>query len=153
MGVDAGYYDVHLGEGGVVEVEGAVGEDVDFDAGEDVDAALQFVLELGVYFADEFDVGQGAGVVEAVGHGQVFAVVGDGDVGEAAGEGGFGHLTDGVAAVGGVGVHVEVAADVGQGDELGEGVGGGGFELASVFAEFGWDVVEVQGVVDGFFSG
>ena len=40
VGVDAGYDDVHLGEGGVVEVEGAVGEDVDFDAGEDADAAF-----------------------------------------------------------------------------------------------------------------
>ena len=36
-GVDAGDDDVHLGEGGVVEVEWAVGEDVDFDAGEDAD--------------------------------------------------------------------------------------------------------------------
>ncbi len=41
-GVDAGDDDVHLGEGGVVEVEGAVGEDVDFDAGEDADVALPF---------------------------------------------------------------------------------------------------------------
>ena len=38
VGVDAGYEDVHLGEGGVVEVEDAVGEDVDFDAGEDAEA-------------------------------------------------------------------------------------------------------------------
>ncbi len=38
-GVDAGDDDVHLGEGGVVEVERAVGEDVDFDAGEDADGA------------------------------------------------------------------------------------------------------------------
>ena len=37
VGVDAGYDNVHLGQGGVVEVEGAVGEDVDFDAGEDAE--------------------------------------------------------------------------------------------------------------------
>ena len=98
-------------------------------------------------------MGEGAGVVEAVGHGEVFGVVGDGDVAEATGEGGFGHLADGVAAVGGVGVHVEVAADVGEGDEVREGVGGGGFELAGVFAELGWDVVEVEGVVDLCFAG
>ena len=30
---------------------------------------------------------------------------------------------------------------------------GGGFELAAVFAELGWDVVEVEGVVDVFFGG
>jgi len=148
VGVDAGYDDVHLGEGGVVEVEGAVGEDVDFDAGEDADFAFHF----GVYFADALDVGEGAGVVEAVGHGEVFAVVGDGDVGEATREGCFGHLTDGVAAVGGVGVHVEVAADVGDCDELREGVIGGCVEFAAVFAELGWDVVEFEGVVDGLFG-
>ncbi len=50
-------------------------------------------------------------------------------------------------------MHVEVAADVGEGDELREGVGGGGFELAGVFAELGRDVVEVEGVVDLFFGG
>ena len=65
-------------------------------------------------------MGEGALVVEAVGHCQVFGVVGDGDVFVAAGEGGFGHLADGVAAVGGDGVHVEVAADVGLGDEVGQ---------------------------------
>ena len=48
VGVDAGDDDVHLGEGGVVEVERAVGEDVDFDAGEDADTAFH----LGVDFAD-----------------------------------------------------------------------------------------------------
>ncbi len=150
VGVDAGDDDVHLGEGGVVEVEGAVGEDVDLDAGEDADPSFH----LGVDFADGFDVGESALVVEAVGHGEIFAVVGDGDVGQAAGKGGFGHLTDGVATVGGVGVHVEVAADVCAGDEVGEGVGGGGFEFAGVFAQLGWDVVEVEGVVDvGFGCG
>ena len=108
-GVDAGDDDVHLGEGGVVEVEGAVGEDVDFDAGEDADASFHFGCRLRGWL----DVGEGACVVEAVGHGEGFGVVGDGDVFEAAGEGGFGHLADGVATVGGVGVHVEVTADVG----------------------------------------
>jgi len=59
-----------------------------------------------------------------------------------------------VAAVGRVGVHVEIAADVASRDEVGEGVDGGGFELAGVFAEFWWDVVEVEGVVDvGLRSG
>ena len=30
---------------------------------------------------------------------------------------------------------------------------GGGFEFAAVFAELGWDVVEVEGVVDLVFAG
>ena len=31
-------------------------------------------------------------------------------------------------------------------------MGGGGFEFAAVLAQFGWDVVEVECVVDGFFG-
>ena len=49
-------------------------------------------------------------------------------------------------------MHVEIAADVGERDEVRESVGGGGFELAGVFAELGWDVVEVEGVVDVGFG-
>ena len=160
VGVDAGDDDVHLGEGGVVEIEGAVGEDVDLDAGEDADFSGVLFAELIVDLADALDVFEGAEVVEAAGHGEGFGVIGDGDVAEAAGHGGFGHLTDGVAAVGGVGVHVEIAVDVGADDEVGEGVvrraakaGGGGFDLAGVFAELGRDVVEVKGLVDFGFGG
>ena len=81
-------------------------------------------------------------------------MVGNGDVLQATRQGGFSHLADGVAAVGCVGVHVEVAANVGEGDEVREGVGGGGFEFAGVFAELRRDVVEVEGVVDvGFACG
>ncbi len=62
-------------------------------------------------------MGEGSFIVKAVGHGEVFGVIGDGDVAEAAGEGGFGHLADCVASVGGVGVHVGASlADVGEGD-------------------------------------
>ncbi len=89
----------------------------------------------------------------AVGHGQVFGVVGDGDVFVASGEGGFGHFADGVAAVGLYCVHVDVTADVGLGDELGEAVGEGGFEFAVVFAELGGNPVEAEGGVDLFFGG
>jgi len=129
-GVNAGDDDVHLGERGVIEIERAVGEDVDLDAGEDTD----FPFHFGVDLADGFDVSDGSRVVEAIGHREVFGVVSDGDVFETTGESSFGHLPDGVAAVGGVGVHVEVAADVGEGDELGECVGGRGFDLSGVFA-------------------
>ena len=113
--MDAGDDNVHLGEGAVVEIELAFGEDVYLDAGEDSDAPLK----LGIDFADALDVGERAGVIEAVCHSEVLAVIGDGDVGQTAGDGGFGHLADGVAAVGGFGVHVEVAANIGKGDESG----------------------------------
>ena len=97
-------------------------------------------------------MGKGASVVHAVGHGEIFGVVGDGDVAAAAEDGGFSHLADGAGAVGLGGVHVGVAVEVGEGDELRKRVGGGGFEFATIFAEFGRDVVEVEGVVDGFFG-
>ena len=104
--VDAGDDHIHLRQHFVVEVERAVGQDVDLDAGEDADAAFHLL----VHFADALDVLEGALFIEAVGHGQVLRVVGDGDVLVAVGERGFGHLADGVAAVGGGGVHVHVAA-------------------------------------------
>ena len=74
--VDAGDDDVHLRQDFVVEVERAVGQDVDLDAGEDADAAFHLLVD----FADAGDVFEGALLVEAVGHGQVLGVVGDGDV-------------------------------------------------------------------------
>ena len=108
--VDAGDHHVHLRQNFVVEVERAVGENVDLDAGEDADAALHLLVD----FADALDVFERAFLIEAVGHGQVLGVVGDGDVLVAAGDGGFGHLANGVVAVGGGGVHVHVAAEVGS---------------------------------------
>ena len=120
-----------------------------------MDAAFHLFVDL----ADAGGVGEGSLVIHAVGHGEVLAVVGDGDVLAAAKDGGFGHFADGDGAVGLEGVHVDVAVEVGEGDECGEaalgrvGEGcGGGFEFAAVLAEFGWDVGEVEGVVDGFFG-
>ena len=154
-GVDAGDDDVELREGAVVEIELAGAEDIDLDAGEDGDAAFHFIIHV----ADAGGVGEGAGVVHAVGHGEVLRVVGDGDVAETAGEGGFGHVADGAGSVGLEGVHVEIAADVVAGDEGGQAAfgfaseaGGGGFELAAVLAEFGRDPGEIEGVVDVFFG-
>ena len=147
-GVDAGDDDVELGERFVGQVELAFSEDVDFDAGEDVNAAGHFVVDL----ADAGSVGESAGIVHAVGHGEIFGVVGDGNVAATAEYGGFGHFADGAGAVRLGGVHVDVAVEVGEGDELREGVSGGGLEFAAVFAELGRNVVEVEGVVDGFFG-
>ena len=108
MGVDAGDYEVHLFEDGVGEIERAVGENVDFDSGEDADA-VDFVVR----GADAFDVLDRALVVESVGEGEVFGMVGDGHVLVAVGAGGLGHFFDGVAAIGFDGVHVDVALQVG----------------------------------------
>ncbi len=172
-GVDAGDDDVELGEGVVFEVHLAVEEDVAFDAGEEAEgdrgfagegvsggelalvaiplraaAAFELLVELGGDLADFGGVEQGAAVVHAAGHGEELGVVGDRDVFEAAEDGGFGHGADGVGAVGLEGVHVDVAAEVGADDQVRERVGGGGFDFSGIFAEFGRDVVEVEGIVD-----
>ena len=104
--VNAGDHHVHLRKDFVVEIEGSVGEDVDLDAGEDTDAAFHLLVD----FADVLHVLEGALLIEAVGHGQVFGVVSDRDVLEAAVDRGLGHFGDGVSAVAGRGVHVDVAA-------------------------------------------
>ncbi len=113
--VDAGDDHVHLGEDFVVEVERAIGQNVDLDAGEDADAAFHLL----VHFTDAADVFERALFIEAVGHGQVFGVVGDGDVLIAPGECGVGHFANGVVAIGGGGVHVHVAFDIGRFNEPG----------------------------------
>ena len=71
-----------------------------------------------VDLADALHVGQRARIVEAVGHGQVLRVVGDRDVAQPARQRRLGHLADGVAAVGGLGVHVQIAANVGERNQL-----------------------------------
>ena len=66
VGVDAGDYQIHLFEHGIGKIERAIGEDVDFDSGEDADA-VDFV----VGGANALDVFDGTLVVEAVGEGQI----------------------------------------------------------------------------------
>ncbi len=58
------------------------------------------------------DLLEGALFIEAIGDRDGFGVVGQGDVFVAAVFCGGGHFFDGVAAVGGDGVHVQVAADI-----------------------------------------
>ena len=97
------------------QVERAVFQDIHFDGLQEDDA-----LQLAVEAVDLGHLGgQILGVV-AVGHAHPFRVVGDGQVFIAPRLGGLGHLLQGVAAVGGLGVGVEVAPDVRQGDELRE---------------------------------
>ncbi len=152
--MNAGDDDVELRERVVFQIELAFAEDVDLDAGEEVDAAFH----LGVHLPHAGGVGERATVVHAVGHGEVLAVVGDGDVAAPARKGGLGHLADGAGAVGLGRVHVDVAVEVGERDELrqsacghpGEACGGG-LELTTVLAQFGRDVGETERVVDRFF--
>ncbi len=85
-----------------------------FAAGEDLDA-----VDLLVGLANALDVLKRALVGESVGHGEILGVVGDGHVLVAVRLGRFGHLFDGVLAVGLDGVHVDVALDVCELEKLG----------------------------------
>src|ERR1700689_5454826 len=146
-GMHAGDDEIHLGQHVVGEIEIAVGEYVDFDAGENGDAVDLFA---GLAYAR--NMRNGALVVEAVGEGQVLGLVGYGHVFVAACLGGLGHFFDGVAAVGFHGVHVDVALNIFLRNQLGQRVFFGRVDLAEIFANLGRDVVEIQFGVDFFFG-
>jgi predicted Rdx family selenoprotein len=62
------------------------------------------------------------------------------------------HLADGVASVGGLGVHVQIAVDIGERDKSWQRMRCGGFDLAAVLAQLGRDVIEIQRPVDVFLT-
>ena len=71
-GVNAGDDHIHLCEYFVGKIEIAVGEDVDFDAGEDGGP-----FDSGVSFADALDMGERASVVQSIGEGEILGMIGD----------------------------------------------------------------------------
>src|SRR4029077_18213467 len=88
----------------------------------------------------------------AVGDGDGLGMVGQGDVAVAKVAGGGAHFLDGVFAVGGVGMHLEVATNVGEGEELGEMAGFGGFDLAGILAQLGLDIGKLELGVNVLFG-
>src|SRR3989442_6406775 len=106
-------HDIELRETLVVEVQGAVLENVHLGAGKHADSQAAFAGGV-----NSLDVLEHAFFVEAVGNRDGFAVVGQGDVFVAEGARRFGHLLDGVLAVAGGGVPLQVGADVFTGNEL-----------------------------------
>ncbi len=116
--VHAGHDDVHLREGGVLEVDRAIQQDVHLDAGQDADAAAVLGLRArgrprgcGATWASARASSRPLVMARFLEWSVMAMYV------ETARHRGLGHLADGVAAVGRVGVHVEVAADVGAGDQ------------------------------------
>ena len=110
--VHAGHHDVEPGQQRRVLVERTVLEDVDLDAGEDAERG-----QLRVQRLDHLELAAQSFGVEAVGHGEAGAVVGEGQVLVAERRGRLGHLGDRAAAVGPVGVAVAVPPQ--QGPQLG----------------------------------
>ncbi len=138
---------VELGQDFVTEVQRAILQDIDFDAGEQADSGDAFLSG-----ADFLDLSERALFVHAICDGDGFGMVGEGDVFIAEGFGGFTHFFNGVASVGGGGVHLEVAANVLKLYELRHFVIFGGFDFAGHFAKFRLDVIEAELGVDFFFG-
>ena len=139
--------EIELGEAVVGEIEPAVGQDVALDAGEQRQA-----LESAVQRPHAGRVLERAALVEAVGHRQRLAVVGDGDVlmAEAVRRGG--HRLEVVPAVGGGRVHVQVAAQIADGDERGQRAGDRRLDFAAMLAQLGLDPRHAERLVDAFLG-
>ena len=142
--VHAGHHHVHLRQRRVVEIERPVGENIHLDARKHPDPALH----LGVDLANALDVRQRARVVQTVRHRQMLGVVGDRNISEPPCQRRLGHLADGVAAVGRIGVHVQIAANIRQRNQLRQRVRCRSLQFAAVLAQLGRDVVEIQRAID-----
>ena len=145
--VNAGDDDIHLLHHGVGEIELAVGQDVDFNAGHDRNA-----VDLLVGSVDARDVFHGPLVVESVGERQILRVVGDGDVLVPTLFRRLGHLLNGAFAVGFNRVHMHFAVNVFYGDKLRQLVLGGEIDFAAVLAHLRRNAVELQRPVDFVFG-
>ena len=132
---------VELLEQLVVVVERAVGEHVHLGARQQREA-----LEL--HAAHALDLAQQLVGRHVVAEAVAGRVVGDRDVLVAALAGRLGHLLDRVAAVRGDRVHVQVAADVAELDQLRQLALAGGRQLAAVLAQLGRDVLHPEPLVD-----
>ena len=135
--------DVELCEAVVGEVHRAVGADVALDAGQHGDA-----VEAGVELADGARVLERADLVEAVGHREGLAVIGDRDVLEPGGPGRQRHRLGVGAAVGRGGVHVQVAAEILPLDQPRERPCLGGGNLPAVLPQLGRHERETERLVD-----
>ena len=109
--MDAGNYQVHARQHAVGEVQTAVGQDVDLNAGEDSD-----IPQLAAGCADPFDMLQRPLIIQAVGKGKIFGVFGDRHVLITAFMCGLGHLFQGASAVGFHRVHMHVALNIADAD-------------------------------------
>jgi len=108
VAVNGGDHDVERGKGVVRKIQRAVLQDVDLDALEYAHAP-----QPGIQAVDGHTLPREARCIEAVGHGLPAGVLGDRDVGEPLLLRRRDHGLEGVVSVGLVGVHVEVAREVG----------------------------------------
>ena len=146
--VDRGHHPVEPGQHLVRIVEAAVDADVRFGAREQMDLRL-----LRIERAHRFDVLQQPVDRKASRIPGRRGVVGDRGVAIAPAQRLLGQLLDGEIAVAGVGVAMEIAADVAQLDQLGQLALFGGLDLAAVLAQLGRDPRHAEALVDLLLGG
>ncbi len=132
---------VELLQNAVGQVQAAVLQDVDLAGLEHHDAVQTLV--------DPVDLGDLCGQalgVQTVGHRDVLGVIGDGEVLVAARPRRLGHGADGVVAVAGPGMAVQVATDIAQLHQSRQRSLLGGFHLAAILPELGRDPRQPHGV-------
>ncbi len=130
--VHARNHHVELGEQRFVLVEGAVGQDVDLDPGEDPERR-QLLVEPG----DELQLRFQSLGVEPVRDGERRRMIGEREITVAELHALARHLLDGGAAVGPVGVQVEITLERGPDGRARAGIGRGlGFEPGQILRHF-----------------
>src|SRR5579875_255065 len=145
--VDGGDHPVGLREHVLGQVQPAVLQDVQLhplEQGDPVDLAGQLVDGLPV-LAQAFSV-------KPSGHRDALGMVGEGDVGVAAFLRALHHLLQGGPAIGGSGVHVQIAAQVVQLQQLGKPALRGQLEYAAGLTQLGRDPRQADRLVDLFLG-
>ena len=136
LAVHPGDHQVELAQDLIRQVQAAVREDVHLDALEDPEghpfAGRALAGQALVQAVDGRHLLQEPPAVQPMGHGQALGVVGDGQVVAPPLAGGGHHLQQAGMAVGGVGMAVQVAAQVGQGHQLWQQAPARGLDLPAV---------------------
>ena len=138
VGVDRADHHVQLREEFVGIVEAAVLQDVHFGSREDSNPMAFLVGSVNL-----FDVRGHAFFVKAIGDGDGFRMVGDGDVFVPQRSRGFRHFFDGVFAVARGGMHLQVALHVFEREQVRKFMIFRSGNFAGVFAQLGRNEIEL----------
>src|SRR6516225_5302777 len=145
--MNAGQHDVELTQNLIRVIELAIPEDVHLGACPDLDALHVLPCRL-----NQLDILERPLFVQAVGNSYRLGMVGNKDVAVAQPLGGSGHLFHTVAAVRSRGMHLQIAADIGEFHEPRQLALLGSFHLAQVLAQLGGNPSETQLDVDFLFG-
>ncbi len=133
MAVDAAHHDIQLRQGVFFEIHLAVAPDVALQTGKDSDAQTTLLIEL-AHVLGEVDR---SFLIETIRHRQSLGMIGNSDVFVAQRARRFGHLFQRRAAIGLGGMHVQIAANVGKLDQLGQAASERSLDFAAILAQLG----------------